>query len=87
MAAAWPEEAQQPSMDDMIPRQGSVSGLFGLRTRSFGTGGRRGAVLRRALPFGGGISSPVLGWGGGFPGASVARSEGVLTAGQGREEY
>lgn len=52
-AAACPELAQQPSIDDMMPVHVFASDLLGRRTRSFGRGGRRGARLTLGLPFGG----------------------------------
>ena len=36
-----------------MPTQGFASGLLGLRTRSFGRGGSRGATLSFGVPLGG----------------------------------
>lgn len=47
------EEAYAPNTEDMIPTQGLASGLFGRRTRSFGSGGRRGAMLTFGVALGG----------------------------------
>lgn len=44
-AAVNPDDAQQPSTDDMIPMQGFDCGLLGRRIRSLGRGGRRGPIL------------------------------------------
>ena len=52
-SAACPFDAQHPSTDDIIPVHGLASVLFGLRTRSLGSGGRRGATLTFGVAFGG----------------------------------
>lgn len=41
----YPDDAQHPSTDDIIPTHGFVSALLARRTRSLGKGGRRGAVV------------------------------------------
>lgn len=41
----YPEDAQHPSTEDIIPTHGFVSALLARRTRSLGKGGRRGAVV------------------------------------------
>jgi hypothetical protein len=47
------DEFYAPKTDDIIPRHGLASGLFGRRTRSFGSGGRGRCVADwMALPCG-----------------------------------
>lgn len=41
----YPDDAQHPSTEDIIPTHGFVSALLARRTRSLGKGGRRGAVV------------------------------------------
>jgi hypothetical protein len=58
-AEAWPEEAQQPSTVDMIPKHGLTSARFGRLTFRWGSGGRRGAPILLAAPAPGGLGTIV----------------------------
>ena len=48
--------ADKPSMEVMMPRHGLVSGRFGRRIRSFGSGGRRVGASLVEVPLGGMMS-------------------------------
>lgn len=53
--ADCPELAQQPNTEDMTPKQGFSSGLFGRLTLRCGSGGNRPAPILFAAPLPGGL--------------------------------
>lgn len=58
----YPDDAQHPSTEDIIPTHAFVSALLARRTRSLGKGGRRGAVVivRGGIFFQVGVSEEVF---------------------------
>lgn len=77
----YPDDAQHPSTEDIIPTHGFVSALLARRTRSLGKGGRRGAVvIVRGGIF---LRSEVLAAGFVFLFKSLARGLSVIAAGVG----